>query len=92
MRLSEIYPIPWFLTEEVEVLVDPSSGTSLDEFEPGTNYRDYLLRLIVLQSYVRILLFVHHLAIEEHFRISNVPPHSTVSLDWMHKYPENTFA
>ena len=25
LRLSEIRPIPWFLTEEVEVLVNPST-------------------------------------------------------------------
>ena len=53
-------PIPWFLTEEVEVLVDPSTWTDLNKVEPGTNDRDYLSSLIVLQSYVRILLFVRH--------------------------------
>ena len=60
--LSEIRPIPWFLTEgEVEVLVDPSTWTNLNTVEPGTNDRDYLSSLIVLQSYVRILLFYKRL-------------------------------
>ena len=59
--LSEIRPIPWFLTEgEAEVLVDPSTWTNLNKLEPGTNNRHYLSILIVVQSYVRILLFVHH--------------------------------
>ena len=63
LRLSEIRPIPWFLTEgEVEVLVAPSTWwKNLNKFEPGTNDRDYLSSLIVLQSYVRILLVAHHL-------------------------------
>ena len=56
--LSEIRPIPWFLTEgEIEVLVDPSTLTNLYKFEPGTSDRDYLSRVIVLQSYARILFF-----------------------------------
>ena len=62
-----------------------------NKVEPGTNDRDYLSSLIVLQSYVRILLFEHHLVCKGHFRISNVPPYSTVSLDWMQEYPDNTF-
>ena len=33
LRLSEIRPIPWFLTErEAEVLVDQSTGTNLNKF------------------------------------------------------------
>ena len=92
LRLSEIRPIPWFLTEEVEVLVDPSTWTNLNKVEPGTNDRDYLSSLIVLQSYVRILLFVHHLVCKGHYTISNAPPCSTVSLGWMQEYPDNTFA
>ena len=40
LRLSEIRPIPWFLTE-VEVLVDPSTWTNLSKVEPATNDRDY---------------------------------------------------
>ena len=59
-RFSEIRPIPWFLTErETEALVDQSTWTNLNKVEPGTNDRDYLSSLIVVQSYVRILLFVH---------------------------------
>ena len=45
LRLSEICPIPWFLTEgevEVEVVVDQSTLRSLNKVEPGTNDRDYL--------------------------------------------------
>ena len=34
------------------------------------------------------LLFVH-LVCKGHFRISNVPPYSTVSLDWIEEYPDN---
>ena len=34
LRLSEIRPIPWFLTE-VEVLVDPSTWRNLNKIEPG---------------------------------------------------------
>ena len=49
LRLSEIRPIPWFLTEgEVEVLVDPSTWTNLNNVEPGTNDRDSFSSLIVL--------------------------------------------
>ena len=66
--------IPWFLTEgEVEVLVDPSTWANLNKVEPGTNDRDCLSSLIVLQSYVQILLFVHRLVCKGHFRIKNVP-------------------
>ena len=57
LRLSEIRPVPWFLTEEAEVLVDPSTWSNLNKVDPGTNDRDYMSILIVLQSYVRILLF-----------------------------------
>ena len=61
LRLSEISLISWFLPEgEVEVLLDPSTWTNLNKLEPGTNNRHYLSILIVVQSYVRILLFVHH--------------------------------
>ena len=42
LRLSEIRPIPWFLTEQLEVLVDPSTCTNLNEVEPRTNDRDFL--------------------------------------------------
>ena len=61
--LSGICPIPWFLTEGEEVLVDPSTWTNLNTFEPGTNNRECLSSLMVLQSYVRILLFGHHLVL-----------------------------
>ena len=58
LRLPEIRPIPWFLIQgEVEVRVDPSTWTNLNKVEPGTNDRDYLSSLIVLQSHIRILLF-----------------------------------
>ena len=69
LRLSEIRPVPWFLTEgEVDVLVDPSTWwTNLKKVQPGTNNRDYLSSLIVPQSYVRILLCVHHLVCKGHF-------------------------
>ena len=83
--------VPWFLTEEVEVLVDPSTWVNLNKGEPGTNDRDYLSSLIVLQSYVRILLFVHHLVCNGHLRTPNVPPYSTVSLGWMQGYVDNYF-
>ena len=92
LRLSEIRPIPWFLTEEVEVLVNPSIWLNLNKVEPGTNDREYLSSLIGLRIYVRILVFVRHLVCKGHFRISNVPPYSTLSLGWMQEYPDDTFA
>ena len=83
LRLSEIRPIPWFLNEgQVEGLVDPSTWIAI--FEPRTNDRNFV-NFICLQSYVRILLLVHHLVCKGHARISNVPPHSTVSSDWVHE-------
>ena len=42
------------------------SWTNLNKFEPGTDDRDYLSSLIVLQSYVRILLFIHRLVCKGH--------------------------
>ena len=56
---------------------------NLNEVEPGTNDRDSLSSVIVVQSYVRILIFVHHLVCDGRFRISNVPPYSAVSLDYI---------
>ena len=80
--LSEIRPIPWFLTEgEIEVLVDPSTWTNLNTVERWRNDGGLFVKL--LQSYVRVLRFVHHLVCKGHLRISNAPPYSTVSLDWM---------
>lgn len=43
-----------------------------------TNDRDCVLSLIVLQSYVGILLIVHHLVCKGQFRIWNAPLYSTV--------------
>ena len=63
LRLSEIRPVPWFLTEEAEVLVDPSTWSNLNKVEPGTNDRDYLSSWVVLQSYVRILLLYNALLV-----------------------------
>ena len=58
LRLSEIRPIPWLLTEvEVELLVEPSTWTDLNKLEPGTNDRDYVSSLIVLQSLPTDLAF-----------------------------------
>ena len=36
------------------------------------------------------LVFVQHLVCKGHFRISNAPPCSTVSLGWMQEYLDNT--
>ena len=55
LRLSEIRPVLWFLTEEV--LVDPSTWTNLDKFEPGTNDRDYVSSLIVFERVRTDLVF-----------------------------------
>ena len=73
LRLSEIPPIPWFLTAGQVELEDPSTWTNRNNFESRTNDRVYLSSLIVLQSYVQILLFVHRLVCKGHFRIKNVP-------------------
>ena len=87
--LWEKRPIRWILTEgEVEVVVNPSTWTNLNKFEPGTNGRDYLSSFLVLQSYVRNLFCVRWGRV----RISNVSPHYTVSLDGMHEDPENSIA
>ena len=60
-RLSEIRPIPMVLTEgSVEELVDPSTWTNQNKFEPWTSDRDYLSSLVVPRSYIRILPFVRH--------------------------------
>ena len=54
LRLSDIRPIPWLLTEgEVEVLEKASTWTNLYKFEPATNDRDCSSSLFVLKSYVR---------------------------------------
>ena len=81
LRLSEIRPIPWFLTEDSR---SRSTSRSIhmnepNKVKPETNDRDYLSSLIVLQSYVRILLFVQHLVCKGHFRISKVPPYLVYS-------------
>ena len=91
LRLSEIRPIPWFLTEEVEVLVDPSTWTNLNN-ESGTKDREDYLSSLVFCKAMYGSCFCTPPVCQGHFRISNVPPHSTVSLDWLHEYPENTFA
>ena len=72
LRLSEIRPIRWFLTEgELEVLVDPSARTNLNN-EPETNGRDYLSCLIVLQKLCTDLAFVNHLLCTGQFRTSSL--------------------
>ena len=54
LLLPEIRPIPCFLTEgRLEELVDPSTRTNLNEFEPRTNGRDYWSSLIVCAAKLR---------------------------------------
>ena len=73
------------------VLVDPSTWTNLNKFEPGTNDRDYFVKIKCAAKPRTDLVFVHRLDCKELCRISSVSPHSAVSLDCVHELPENTF-
>ena len=57
LRLSESRPIPWFLTKEVEVLVDLSTWTNLKNVEPGTNDRDLFVKFIRAAKLRTVLAF-----------------------------------